>query len=182
MADKESEKNAAPEKVEESESFVERFNRKYHEKAEKTRLEYLERNRLFEQYKQHVTELFDMIVHKIDGTPIRSNREYVAVERKVSIFESTTEHLEKFTLTLENFRLHFVPEGINYQTGAASLRMEHNNPREQPQTIYLHLRFTNKTEQNPEGELRWMVKIGYRNFSILSEEIIERLLESVFLS
>ncbi len=168
--------------VEKHETFVERFNRKYREKAEKTRKEYVERNRLFDQYKKHVTDLFDLIERKASGTPIRSNREYVAVERKISIFEATTEHLEKLTLTLENFRLHFVPEGINYQTGAASLRIEHNNPREQPQTIYLHLRVVNKTEENPLGDLAWMVKIGFRNFSVFSELILERLLESVFLS
>lgn len=165
-----------------AENFVERFNRKYREKAEKTRKEYVERNRLFEQYKKKVTDLFDSIESKITGTPVRSSREYVAVERKISIFESTTEHLEKITLTLESYRLHFIPEGINYQTGAASLRIEHNNPREQPQTIYLHLRLVGKTEENPEGELDWMVKIGFRNFSSFSEEILERLLESVFLS
>jgi len=168
--------------VEKHETFVERFNRKYREKAEKTRKEYVERNRLFEQYKHHVTDLFDLIERRVSGTPIRSNREYVAVERKISIFESTTEHLEKLTLTLENFRLHFIPEGINYQTGAASLRIEHNNPREQPQTIYLHLRVVNKTDENPLGDLAWMVKIGFRNFSVFSELILERLVESVFLS
>ncbi len=182
MAEEKTEKPDRIEKVEKLETFVERFNRKYHEKAEKTRKEYLERNRLFEQYKKQVTDLFDLSERKLTGTPIRSSREYVAVERKISIFESTTEHLEKLTLTLENFRLHFIPEGINYQTGAASLRIEHNNPREQPQTIYLHLRVVNKTEENPLGELAWMVKIGFRNFSAFSEEIMERLLESVFLS
>jgi len=182
MAEEKVEKEERIDNVERLEAFVERFNRKYREKAEKTRKEYLERNRLFEQYKKHVTDLFDLIESRVTGTPIRSNREYVAVERKISIFESTTEHLEKLTLTLENFRLHFIPEGINYQTGAASLRIEHNNPREQPQTIYLHLRLVNKSESNPLGELAWMVKIGFRNFSIFSGEILERLLESVFLS
>ena len=176
MAEEQTGKPDRIENVEKMESFVDRFNRKFQEKAERTRKEYLERNRLFEQYKQHVTDLFDMIERKVAGTPIRSNREYVAVERKISIFESTTEHLEKLTLTLENFRLHFVPEGINYQTGAASMRLEHNNPREQPQTIYLHLRVVNKTDENPLGELAWMVKIGFRNFSTFSEEILERLL------
>ena len=182
MVQENTEKEDRIEKVEIHETFVERFNRRFHEKAEKTRKEYLERNRLFEQYKKQVTDLFDLIEKRVDGTPIRSNREYVAVERKISIFESTTEHLEKLTLTLENYRLHFIPEGLNYQTGAASLRIEHNNPREQPQTLYLHLRVINKTQENPLGELAWMVKIGFRNFSAFSEEIIERLLESVFLS
>ena len=172
MVQENTEKEDRIEKVEIHETFVERFNRRFHEKAEKTRKEYLERNRLFEQYKKQVTDLFDLIEKRVDGTPIRSNREYVAVERKISIFESTTEHLEKLTLTLENYRLHFIPEGLNYQTGAAS----------QPQTLYLHLRVINKTQENPLGELAWMVKIGFRNFSAFSEEIIERLLESVFLS
>jgi hypothetical protein len=104
------------------------------------------------------------------------------VERRITIFESTTEHLEKLTLTLEDRRLQFIPEGINYQTGAAPLRVEHNNPREQPQTILLHLRLMNRTPENPDGEIAWMVKIGYKNFSVFTEEILERLLESVFLS
>lgn len=182
MMEENAEKTDRIENVEKYEAFIERFNRKYREKAEKTRVEYLERNRLFEQYKNKLTDLFDLIEQKVNGTPIRSNREYVSVERKISIFESTTEHLEKLTLTLENFRLHYIPEGINYQTGAASIRIEHNNPREQPQTIYLHLRVVNKSEENPLGELAWMVKIGFRNFSTFSEEILERLLESVFLS
>jgi hypothetical protein len=182
MTEEKAEKADRIENVQKHETFIERFNRKYHEKAEKTRKEYLERNRLFEQYKNQLIDLFDLIERRVAGTPIRSSREYVAVERKISIFESTSEHLEKLTLTLENFRLHFIPEGINYQTGAASMRIEHNNPREQPQTIYLHLRVVKKTEENPLGELAWMVKIGFRNFSTFSEEILERLLESVFLS
>ncbi|MFH1422041.1 MAG: hypothetical protein ABIH42_04940 [Planctomycetota bacterium] len=165
-----------------SESFAERFNRKYKEKAERTRREYAERNKFFDQYKSNVTGLFNTVETKIAGTPIRASREYVGVERRISIFETTIEHLEKLTLTLESYRIHFIPEGINYQTGAASLRIEHNNPREQPQTISLHLRPINKTIENPEGEFVWMVKIGYRNFSVFSEEIVERLLESILLS
>jgi hypothetical protein len=163
-------------------AFAERFNKKHKEKVERTQREYAERNKFFDRYKGLVSELYNMVESKIAGTPVRASREYVSVERRISIFESTTEHLEKLTLTLEDRRLHFIPEGINYQTGAAPLRVEHNNPREQPQTISLHLRPINRTPENPDGEIAWMVKIGYRNFSVFTEEILERLLESVFLS
>lgn len=167
------------------ETFQERFNRKYKERMERTRREYAQRNRLFDVYKEKVNTLFSMIEQKVEGTPIRVTREPVEVERRLSIFESRKEEFETLRLRLQEYELLFIPEGISYQTGAASLRIEHNNPREQPQTLYLHLRVIPSEKKNPKDTrdgMVWMIKIGYRNFSIFSEEILERLLESIFLS
>ncbi|MCX7702965.1 MAG: hypothetical protein N2234_02535 [Planctomycetota bacterium] len=164
------------------ESFQERFNRKYKERAERTKVEYAQRNRLFDVYNEMVHSLFDLIERKVEGTPITVERSPVQIERRLSIFESKKEELPALKLKLQEYEISLIPEGINYQTGAASLRLEHNNPREQPQTLYLHLRVINESEDNPEGEMVWMIKIGFRNFSVLSEEILEKLIESIFLS
>jgi len=167
------------------ETFQERFNRKYKERMERTRREYAQRNRLFDVYKEKVGMLFDMIEKKVSGTPVEVERQKIEIERRLSIFESRKEEFEALKLKLQEYELSFTPEGISYQTGAASLRIEHNNPREQPQTLYLHLRVLSDEQKNPKEnkeEMVWMIKIGYRNFSIFSEEILERLLESIFLS
>jgi hypothetical protein len=149
---------------------------------ERTRIEYTQRNRLFDVYNEMVKTLFELIERKVSGTPIVVEKNNVNVERRLSIFESRKEELPSLKLRLQEYEISFIPEGINYQTGAASLRVEHNNPREQPQTLYLHLRRVNENEGNSEGEMVWMIKIGFRNFSALSEEILEKLIESIFLS
>ena len=164
------------------ESFQERFNRKYQERLERTRREFAQRNRLFEVYKDKVRQLYELLEKKVNGTPIETERVPLELERRLSIFESRKEPFEILVLRLQEHQIRFVPEGMNYQTGAMSLRIEHNNPREQPQTLWVHLR-TIKRDETESGEvLAWMIKIGYRNYSQLTEEIIERLLESVFLS
>ena len=164
------------------ETFQERFCRKYKERMERTRREYAERNRLFDDYKRKVGELFETVEREVDGTPITVERQPVDLERQISIFESRHEAFESLILKLQEFEIRFVPEGLNYRTGAATVRIEHNNPREQPQTLYLHLRLVRKNEKESEGELRWMIKIGYRNFSTFSRELLERLIEGIFLS
>ena len=165
-----------------AESFKERFNRKYKERMERTRREFAQRNRLFDDYRTKVAELFSAIKEKVAGTPIVVEKEPITIERRISIFESAPEQFEVLTLKLQEHEIRFVPEGLNYRTGAASIRIEHNNPREQPQTLYLHLRVVRKNEADKDGELAWMIKIGYRNFSVFSEELLERLLEGIFLS
>jgi len=164
------------------ESFQERFMRKYQERLERTRREFAQRNRLFEIYKEKVRQLYDLLESKVKGTPIKTERVPLQLERRVSIFESKKEPFEILVLRLQEYQIRFVPEGMNYQTGAMSLRVEHNNPREQPQTIWIHLRSIKRDESEQSEELAWMIKIGYRNYSQLTEEIIERLIESVFLS
>lgn len=164
------------------ETFQERFIRKYKERLERTRREFAQRNRFFEVYKEKVRQLYELLESKADGTPIETERIPIELERRVSIFESRKEQFEILVLRLQEYQIRFVPEGMNYQTGAMSLRIEHNNPREQPQTLWVHLRVIKGDESGEKEELAWMIKIGYRNYSQLTEEIIERLLESVFLS
>ncbi|TET34616.1 MAG: hypothetical protein E3J72_13650 [Planctomycetota bacterium] len=172
MADEEKKENG----------FAERFNAKYKERLAKDEWEAAKKNDFYHRYVEKLSELYGLVCESVEGTPIEIGREKLKITRKVSSFDAEEVELEKLRLGLGNYFILLTPEGVDYDTGAAIVDIEHNNIREKPLHISLHLQFTNRTEENPSGELQWMLKIGYKNYKHFDRELIENLIEGVFLS
>ncbi|MHC4660494.1 MAG: hypothetical protein ACYS8W_02275 [Planctomycetota bacterium] len=162
--------------------FSKRFNSKYKEKLSKDKRDSAKKVEFFQRYLNELGQLYNLIEEVIAGTAIESGRESFIVTRKISSFDVVETELEKLRLTLGNYFILVTPEGVDYDTGRASVDIEHNNIREKPLHIALHLQFVNRTEENPSGVLSWMLKIGYKNYSQFNRDLIEKLIEGVFLS
>ena len=163
--------------------FAERFNSKYREKVAQTKLDYEKKNRKFEIYKKMVEELFSMIEDCAVNTPIEIETDTVNIEKKINFFDTTTEALPKIKAKLENYYIEFTPLGLDYQTGSAKIRIDHNNKREKPASFDIFMR-TDRTAEDPndDNSFVWQIKIGYQNFQHFDRELLENLLETVFLS
>ena len=163
-------------------TFAENFNVKYKEKIERTRLDYEKKNLKFTVYKNKLDELYALISETVKGTPIAVDFSDVELEKRENSFSSTREPLKKLTLRIEDQFISFTPEGIDYQTGSARLRIEHNNERERPLSIEVFLRKIPESAEEQSEDFNWQIRIGYRNFKPFDKMLVEGLIETVFIS
>jgi hypothetical protein len=163
-------------------TFSEKFNEKYREKVERTRLDYEKKNQKFTVYKNKLDELYAAVGEAVKGTPIKAEFADVQLEKRENFLSSTREPLKKLTLRLEDCFISFTPEGIDYQTGSARLRVDHNNERERPLSIEVFLRKLPDSGEEQGADFNWQIRIGYRNFKPFDKMLIEGLIETVFLS
>jgi hypothetical protein len=163
-------------------TFAENFNAKYKEKVERTRTDYEKKNQKFTVYKNKLDELYKLISETVKGTPITADFSDVELEKREDSFSSKREPLKKLALRIEDMFISFTPEGIDYQTGSARLRIDHNNVRERPLSIEVFLRKTSETGGEDGEDFNWQIRIGYRNFKPFDKMLVEGLIETVFLS
>jgi hypothetical protein len=115
----------------------------------------------------------------------RTRRDYEKKNRKFQAYiEQVGELYRLIEQVVEGTPITIDPMGIDYKSGAASLRIDHNNEREKPASINLFLRTAEGTGEQKDAapEFIWHIKIGYKNFKPFERPLLERLLETIFLS
>lgn len=163
--------------------FAEKFNRLYEEKIDRLKTDFEQKNKKMKAYAEELDRLYAMVEETVRDTPIEIEYGEVVLEVKKSMGESSEKPVKKLVLSLDEIYVSFEPRGIDYQTGSASLCIEHNNERERPTSVSIFLRRTDpELPEDEEPEYSWQIKIGYRNFRPFDRALLEGLLETIFLS
>ncbi|NUM33222.1 MAG: hypothetical protein HUU50_01640 [Candidatus Brocadiae bacterium] len=153
--------------------------KKLEERLKNKELALKENKKNFHVYQESAVRLFEWIEKKVKAIQQITIYRYMVGETA-----SATSQIKALKLKCLEKYLDFVPEGVNLDSSKGTIRLRHNS-RSLAQYTYLHLIVNPDSMASYPENLVWVLNEnsseGFEKLPVFSDEVLERLIERVFL-